>query len=1140
MSPATCPSCGHAVTPEQKFCAECGTRLTGVAPPPPEDERRLVTMLFADLVGSTALGESLDPDALYELTQRVHRRLDGIVQRYEGHIARHLGDGLLVLFGAPVAHENDAERAVLAALAMQDEITRLNAAGHDAPLGMRIGITSGEVVAGHFTGIYDVIGDAPNVAARLQGAAGVGGVLVGEETMRLARRRIRFGERQTLVLKGKRSPIVGYLALGLRARVGERWETDEDAGHHTPLVGRRHELETIQAAWTTAEAGEGSILTIVGEPGIGKSRLAAEGVERITTHGEVRVLRARCLSYGQSVSLWLIADLLRALCSIPEDADLERIREHVAVTVADVLAAGDDADRAIARDVIGEVLGLPPGDSLVAATGSSVRRSALVRIVGLLLSALSARGPLLLLLEDLHWIDTASSEILAALLPEVAGRAILVLATQRPGWTPLWSDWTRAEHVLLRPLAEEDASMLARAVLGERPISRELAGHLSERAEGNPFFLEELVRYLQEIGGLESTGGEVQLRPGVAATLPATLMEVLLARLDRMERQVKGVAQVGSVIGRSFAVRLLARVMEREEAALTDPLRSLQEADITYPQLDGELEHVFRHVLLRDAAYSMLVRKRQRQLHLAVGRAIATLYPADEYVEMIAFHLARTEEDAEAAAWLEKAGDRASAVYANQSAIAHLREAATRLERCGAGAADLARVDCKLAEVLTRTGKTEEAEALLRRAEQVYRRGHDLDSIGRVGARLAHIESSRGQWDAAWRRLDALIDLLRPAGASAALAQVQTARADGFFWLGQYREALEAATDAATVAQAAGDDRAWLQAEELRGRLLDNLDEAVPVLQEVARRAEQAGLLTIAYLALNDLACCVIAGGDPLAALPWVERAVETADRLGSPGPRSWARGNVAVALRYVGEWDQARTWLLQAVEIRQASDNPWPNWAAALDLGYLDVLTGRWDEARRSLEDQFDHLRTVLKHTGGVHHAARTLSQLDLLAGQPEAARDRLTPLVGVETESQASVLATLAWAYLACSQREEALATAHVAVELSRRPSWRVYLPESLGVQGMILAEHERWEEAERVFEEAIAVAHSMPYPYAEARALAEYGVMRCQQGEPQQGRERLEAALAIFRRLGALKDIERTQRALAEPDRSADLTQ
>jgi tetratricopeptide (TPR) repeat protein len=219
--------------------------------------------------------------------------------------------------------------------------------------------------------------------------------------------------------------------------------------------------------------------------------------------------------------------------------------------------------------------------------------------------------------------------------------------------------------------------------------------------------------------------------------------------------------------------------------------------------------------------------------------------------------------------------------------------------------------------------------------------------------------------------------------------------------------------------------------------------------------------------------------------------------------------------------------------------DNPSLNWAATVGLGYLDLLTGRWDEARQSLEDLFQHLLNVLKHTAGIHGAAETLSKLDLLQGQSEAARDRLVPLAALESESQVSALATLAWAYLACGQREQAIATANEAVKQARTPSCRLDLAEALGVQGMILAEQERWEEAERAFEEAVSLAHSMPYPYAEARALYEYGRMRCRQGEREQGCERLQEALAIFRRLGAQKDVERTEQELAAGDRSAELT-
>jgi class 3 adenylate cyclase len=354
-------------------------------------------------VGSTSLGESLDPEDLYDLESQIQGRVEESVRRYGGHVAKRLGDGVMALFGAPTAYEDDAERAVLAGLDVQHALDALNAKKRDdlPPLQMRVGITSGVVVAGDLAGTYDVIGDAANVAARLQGAAEVGGVLVGEETMRLARRRVRFGARQKLFLKGKAEPVAAYAALGVREQVGERWER-EGTAHTTPLVGREQELETIESPWKRARAGEGQLLTIVGEPGVGKSRLVAEVMAGIMAEaaGPHRVLRSRCLSYGQSVSLWLVADLLRSLCSLTEDAGREAVEARITATVEEILAGRDVIERGIARDVLGDVLGLPPGHSLVAQAGPQIRRNSLIRTLALVLGALPETGPVVLILED--------------------------------------------------------------------------------------------------------------------------------------------------------------------------------------------------------------------------------------------------------------------------------------------------------------------------------------------------------------------------------------------------------------------------------------------------------------------------------------------------------------------------------------------------------------------------------------------------------------------------------------------------------------------------------------------------------------------------------------------------------------------
>jgi class 3 adenylate cyclase len=667
--PAFCPACGAPASSTQRFCGECASPLhpTEVAATEEpqgaarQEERRLVTALFCDLVGFTPLSERLDPEEVREIQAAYFSAMNIHVTRYGGMVQKYAGDAVLAIFGMPAAHEDDAERAVLCALAMQqaigpvaDEVQRRHGTG----LAIRVGVNTGEVVSGSWdlsggSEQADVSGDAVNTAARIEAAADPGGVLVGAETMRLTRRRIRYGEERLLTLKGKSEPVPGYPALGVTEQVGERWETIRQV---TPLVGRERELAQLLEAWDRVTRGEGQLLTVIGEPGVGKSRLLSEAVEQIRERSpDVRLLCGRCLSYGQSISLWLLADLVRGLVGVAEADTPDRVREAVSSTLKELLAGGDAEDQRETIDVLGEVIGLPAGGSMVAQAGPQVRRAALIRSTRRVLGALTERSPVVLVLEDLHWIDEASQEVIGEVLVDVPGLRLLVLAAQRQGWTAPWNEWSWTERISLRPLGESDAALLAVAVLGGEPagsskaaqLAPDLLAYLADRAGGNPFFVEELVRALQEAEGLEQDDGRLTLKKGAAEKLPATLTEVILARLDRLEDQVKRVAQVGSVIGRSFAVRLLARVMEQNQAALELPLTALQQAELAFPRRMAELEYVFKHVTVQEVAYGMLVQKRRKQLHLQTARAIASLYPSDDYVEMIAYHYERSGEVAE-------------------------------------------------------------------------------------------------------------------------------------------------------------------------------------------------------------------------------------------------------------------------------------------------------------------------------------------------------------------------------------------------------------------------------------------------------------------------------------------------------------
>src|SRR5947209_6691397 len=533
--PSVCPSCGHANPAGNKFCAECGTALAGPLPitasvstvvgsvpasSPPEaqeleavlptagagsidaleieeKERRVVTLLFSDLVGSTELSERLDPEEVDEIVGSAQERLSSTVRRYGGHVVKLLGDGLLACFGAPVACEDDAERAVLAALDMQAATASLDVAlpAGTPALQLRIGLTSGEVVAGAIGGVYDVTGDAANTAARLQGAAGSGQVLADEETMHMARRRIHFGARQDLTLKGKSGTVGGFLVLRPRERLAERWEV---YGQPTPFIGRGKELAQLDELWQRARAGNGALVTLVGDAGTGKSRLVAEALERMGCGDDGHIVRGRCLSYSVGVSLSLVADVLRALFAVHDQQDGTSVRRGLERTLFSLLAPHGKEVAQPATDVLGTALGLAPGDSPIAQASPQIRRRATVRSLRLVLETLTAQAPALIVLEDVHWIDTASREVLEEILSDVSQRPLLVIATRRSEPAALGSPWQWRTEILLEPLAGDTAARLAQAVVGDRRLAPELERRLAERAEGNPFFLEELSRSLQD------------------------------------------------------------------------------------------------------------------------------------------------------------------------------------------------------------------------------------------------------------------------------------------------------------------------------------------------------------------------------------------------------------------------------------------------------------------------------------------------------------------------------------------------------------------------------------------------------------------------------------------------------------------
>jgi class 3 adenylate cyclase/tetratricopeptide (TPR) repeat protein len=697
-----CTHCGTALPPAARFCLECGTAVGNeasaapgetvahaapaggaapVAAPPPapaarERERKQVTVLFADVVNFTGLAERLDPERVHGIMDRCVRLLVDEVQRYDGTVSQFTGDGIMALFGAPLAHEDAPEHAIRAALTMQAALARYREElhrTHDIDFRMRIGIHTGPVVVGSVGddahGDYTALGDTTNLAARLQGAAAPGAVLISEATARLVTGRFVLRARGPLALKGKSKTVTAFEVERALPRAPLLPVSKEGL---TPLVGRAAELSTLETLFGHVRAGHGQLAFLVGDAGLGKSRLVHEFRKRLGTDAPTWLV-GRCVSFGRGIPFLPVIDVLKAGFGIEESDDDATIIAKVHAGVGALGTAVTDTE-----PYVRALLAVDPGDAAVAAMDAGARRFATFDALKRLTLAIAARQPIVILVEDLHWLDQASEEFLTFVVDVIATAPILVLCTYRPPYRPPFGDRSYIARVALQPLSADEAAALATAMLHTDVVPGEIRALVAAKAEGNPFFIEEVTKSLLEIGALVRVDGGYALgRPVEEIVIPDTIQDVIMARIDRLGDGPKRAIQVASVIGREFAVRLLQRAADLGDRVetLVGELRALE---LIYEKSGvPELAYMFKHALTHDVAYGSLLVQRRQELHRIIGRATEELY-ADrlgEHLETLAYHYERAEEWPRAFDYLVKAGHKAVESFANREAIDFYRRA---------------------------------------------------------------------------------------------------------------------------------------------------------------------------------------------------------------------------------------------------------------------------------------------------------------------------------------------------------------------------------------------------------------------------------------------------------------------------------
>jgi class 3 adenylate cyclase/tetratricopeptide (TPR) repeat protein len=646
VAASACPRCGSDLPPDARFCPSCGLTL---ASHDSAEERRVVTVLFADVTGSTELGERLDPEHLREVMASYFAAMREEIEAEGGTVEKFIGDAVMAVFGVPAAHEDDPIRALRAALRMRERLDDVNdrlMAARGVTLQIRIGVNTGEVLASvdPQPGEPMVTGDAVNVAARLQGAAEPGGILASERTARGARG-FRFGEATSLDLKGKGQPVPAMELLEGAAAIQDRGVP----GLHAPMVGRDEELSLLLTMFRRSAAeGRPNLVTIYGDAGVGKSRLTSEFLLRAERDGAM-VVRGRCLPYGEGITYWPLAEILKGYAGVldsdPPELTLEKIRKAGRELLTEDVTS--DPGRATAALAFTVNVADPEFDF-----GSMEPREVRQEVHAgwrSFFSALAAERPLVVIVEDIHWADPALLDLLDESSERVVGPVLFVcpsrpdLAATRPTW-----GGGRRNHssIALDPLTPEQADRLVHELLTIDDLPPSVHARILERAEGNPFFLEEIVRQLIDAGHLVREGdrwraiGEIE-----QVVIPDTVQAVLAARFDLLDGQDKRVLQAAAVVGRVFWPGPVALLAHLPDDAVDASLRTLEDRELVLSRLTsslaGQQELIFKHVLIRDVAYESLPRRDRTDAHAAVAGWIEETAGdrAGEMAELLAYHL---------------------------------------------------------------------------------------------------------------------------------------------------------------------------------------------------------------------------------------------------------------------------------------------------------------------------------------------------------------------------------------------------------------------------------------------------------------------------------------------------------------------
>lgn len=911
-----CGKCGTESPQTFRFCPACATPL-GASRTETREERKVVSVLFVDLVGFVGRFHEADPEDVRATLSPYYRRLRTEIEHYGGTVEKFIGDAVVGVFGAPVTHEDDAERAVRAALRAIAAIEELNESEPRLNLSIRAAVNTGEglvnLTAHTLSDEGWVTGDVINIASRLQALAPENGVLVGELTHRLTKHAISYEELVPVMVKGAPAPLPVWRALSPQTRIG----VDVTRRYRTPFVGRRLDLATLKTAFErTMRESCLQLVTVVGEPGVGKSRLVTELFSYADNRPDpVTWRQGRSLPYGDGITFWALGEIVKAEAGVDESDSPGAASIKLARAVAEVTA--DEGDRAWLRTRLAPLVGAVTGGE-----GAEQEESftAWLRF----LEALAVLRPLVLVFEDLHWADTSLLEFLEHLVAWSTGMPILLLCTSRPELfesRPQWSAGVRnASTISLSPLADAEIAQLVSALLPGAVLPAELHAHLLERAEGNPLYVEEFVHVLGDQGGLQQATAW-PFDPRIGMSMPGNLQALIAARLDNLSPEAKSLLHDGSVVGKVFWSGAVAALGGIDEATVKHSLQELVRSEFLrvsrFSSTQGQQEYSFWHALIRDVAYGQIPRLPRAKKHELTAQWLERHVGEriEDHAEIIAHHYEQAREI------LASAGRREQAEKLEEQAIRFLILAGDKaldidmlraqkhyesaLHLLSPNDPQRPHVYLKVGQAAFESDRTEEAITQFEKALDGFRAARD-----RHGEGAALLELSHAFWPTAQKRRtlrNQSIALLEQVNRSRELASAYNLAATDAHMSGAPADALVWIRKARDVAEEVAHEGEALDARIIRGSTRCELGDegGLGDLHEVLAEASSRGWEQLASWAGTWITTWLWLMEGPKRALSTYEKVIERSESRGLALRTSWARCETLWMLYDLGEWDE-------------------------------------------------------------------------------------------------------------------------------------------------------------------------------------------------------------------------------------------